>query len=317
MMLSDQQIVAGIAVLVAAIIGLAEPHPDSIRIYHFSIVSDLAWFSSNTHLLSLLVLVSYDDSVKSGIKIRSKHKLRSRRNRCLRTTRIAFMLILAVLLLYTCYISGYENWYDEFQCPTKCVMAGQKGGEPRQWMIVNFVAVIYGYSIHIFMLSRSARILWVTHTNSFLRPKASHRHTQLTKTAMRIPFLLWHFLASEVVMVAEICAWFGLGVYWVMSDRIIAHGLMDASEIDKEDRMGFGQLVPLILLVLPFMQLFESYSSRVGEQNEDPSTNSSIELLDAVAPIPPGQVCVVREPSHIRFARIGWWKTKFGRSTAS
>lgn len=51
--LSDQQLVTGIAILVASFKLFNE---GAITAYHFTIARDLAFFSSNSHLLSLLAL---------------------------------------------------------------------------------------------------------------------------------------------------------------------------------------------------------------------------------------------------------------------
>jgi hypothetical protein len=50
--LSDQLLVTGIAILTA---GLKMLGQGTVTAYHFSIIRDLAFFSSNAHLLSLLV----------------------------------------------------------------------------------------------------------------------------------------------------------------------------------------------------------------------------------------------------------------------
>ena len=52
--LSDQQLVTGVAILIAGFI-----HPCSMSMYHFNIVAALAWFSSTTHLSTLAVLRVY------------------------------------------------------------------------------------------------------------------------------------------------------------------------------------------------------------------------------------------------------------------
>lgn len=52
--LSDQQLVIGIAIMVAGLI-----HPCSRSVYHFDIIAALGWFSSITHLSSLTVLRDY------------------------------------------------------------------------------------------------------------------------------------------------------------------------------------------------------------------------------------------------------------------
>lgn len=59
--LSDLQLVTGMAILVA---GMKQLFEGTISTYHFMIVTDLAWFCSNTHLFSLLVITSMRDSVK-------------------------------------------------------------------------------------------------------------------------------------------------------------------------------------------------------------------------------------------------------------
>lgn len=53
MQLSDQQLVTGTA-LPATIIYLR--NQGAISVYHYTMATNLAWFSSNTHLLSLLIL---------------------------------------------------------------------------------------------------------------------------------------------------------------------------------------------------------------------------------------------------------------------
>ena len=52
--LSDQQLVTGLAVLIAGFVS-----PCSISIYHFDIIAALGWFSSTTHLSTLAVLRVY------------------------------------------------------------------------------------------------------------------------------------------------------------------------------------------------------------------------------------------------------------------
>ncbi|KAF2031541.1 hypothetical protein EK21DRAFT_110911 [Setomelanomma holmii] len=59
--LSDQQLVTGITILTA---GLKLYAGGTITAYHFSIVWDLAFFSSNAHLLSLLALWTSFGSVR-------------------------------------------------------------------------------------------------------------------------------------------------------------------------------------------------------------------------------------------------------------
>ncbi|KAM6530130.1 hypothetical protein FALCPG4_008252 [Fusarium falciforme] len=53
--LADMQLVTGIAMLSAAVIKLQDKN-DGISAYHFSMVTNLAWFSSMVHQLTLLAI---------------------------------------------------------------------------------------------------------------------------------------------------------------------------------------------------------------------------------------------------------------------
>ena len=77
--LSDQQLVTGLAVLIAGFIS-----PCSMSIYHFNIIAALGWFSSTTHLSTLAVLRAYF----------IEHPT-------LRTWRVVAMLFVLVLLIIT------------------------------------------------------------------------------------------------------------------------------------------------------------------------------------------------------------------------
>lgn len=53
---SDQQIVTGIAIMIAGFVGL---HKGDISVYHYQIVLYLAWLSSSVHLSALTLLRPY------------------------------------------------------------------------------------------------------------------------------------------------------------------------------------------------------------------------------------------------------------------
>lgn len=86
---SDQQIVTGIAILIA---GFAKR--GSITVYHWQIVTYLAWMSSGTHLITLSFLRVY---------LREYPKLR--------IWRLCGMLILFVMLFIAIVPTGGNNWY--------------------------------------------------------------------------------------------------------------------------------------------------------------------------------------------------------------
>lgn len=98
--LSDQQLVTGLAVLIA---GFSERC--SMATYHFNIVAALAWFSSTTHLSTLVVLREYF----------VQHTL-------VRTWRVIGMLIMLAMLFVSqlvVFTQGYTEGY--ITLPTQCV----------------------------------------------------------------------------------------------------------------------------------------------------------------------------------------------------
>jgi hypothetical protein len=90
-MLSDQQMVTGIAVLAGGYSQLR----CGLSSYHWQTVIFLAWFSSFTHLTTLTVLRGY-----------------LQENSAVRIWRIVFMLIIAILLGIALLPTGSGYWFD-------------------------------------------------------------------------------------------------------------------------------------------------------------------------------------------------------------
>ncbi|KAK0651134.1 hypothetical protein B0T16DRAFT_442686 [Cercophora newfieldiana] len=302
--LGDQQIVTGIAMMAAALIRIPD-RDKPLSTYHFVVISDLVWFSSNAHLLALTVIRSYDDSAKPGTVERLERARRKKSAKAVRAVRAALMAWLAGLLVWASVWQGDENLYDRFQCPAACLKSSDdgKGGEPKKWMVVNIFYVVYNYPVALFMLSRRLRQWWVDraslriHRIAFLDDLGDRVVRGLRSVLMRvdlpagrtlsvsaalgasiwrarpisflirwIPHCLWTILSSELLGFVEVVVWFSLGLWWVRGDRDYGHKLMDEAQRQTEDSWGFGQLVPWFLLVLPFMQFFESYATYSYEE---------------------------------------------------
>jgi len=283
--LSDQQLVTGIAILVAALKRLYVDQ--TITVYHFSIVTDLAWFSANTHLLSLLVVAHSNSSVKSAVDDRTQDSTPTKKEpRLPLLIRVFLMLVLAALLLYCSWITGYANWEEDWNCPTSCVLGFQKGGNQFRWTIVNFVLILYAYPLAIFLLWRKLRVIWIKKYRPKLFDPPSGGTTEsgtnslpglIISAFQKYIFIpVWYILASEFWGVMEQLAWFILGVYWTMSDRIYGHdpSLMVPEESAAEDSWGFGQIVPLLLLILPLLQFMDLWAGKnLVAMTLNPATN--------------------------------------------
>lgn len=269
--LSDQQLVTGIAILTAGFVLLSN---GSISVYHFSIVQDLAWLASNTHLLSILVIrdrllsnsdLRSDDKLPTGLSLFTFRKGFKGDVPFVRGWRAFLMIAHGALLLASTIVTGFVNWGDDdvFICPAQCTLPYEKGGVPGQWMAANIALIAISYPTTMFSIFESLTRMWIR-----LREKGQAwlddtLHHDRLKRVLRavLPWCmpLWHFLFSDTADILTQSIWFALGIYYLLADLYHGRGLMSGEELVAERRLGFGQLVPLLLLMLPLMVALESY----------------------------------------------------------
>jgi hypothetical protein len=261
MALSDQQLITGIAILSAAIRSLDKR---TITVYHFNMVMNMAWFSSNVHLISLCVMRSflYSSQIPNVLSHARSHAVLPR------ALRIIAMLVLAGLLLHCSAVSGYELWDNNPNCPALCITRGQRAGYPYRQMIVTFVFVIQSYTFQIARVTPavgrfcSERILPIIQKcdDSALNKSDKRSCIQsVYRGTRRVALIIWWLLTSDLEFMLEMVAWYIIGLYWMFSDRNDGHRHMEGSEIWKENHIGFGQLVPLLLIVLGTLAGMEAY----------------------------------------------------------
>ncbi|KAH6900985.1 hypothetical protein BKA70DRAFT_1065943, partial [Coprinopsis sp. MPI-PUGE-AT-0042] len=163
--LSDQQIALGIAILGTATIRTYDSAtPTPLSTYHLAMVGNIAWLSSNTHLLAILLARSYADSSKPSSPERRDPAKGRTSSRFTRALRAISMLALAGLLLWLSWLGGDSGFYDSVQCPAACLVNSQngKGGEPKSWMIFNFFYVFYNYTAMLApQVSGRVRVWWM------------------------------------------------------------------------------------------------------------------------------------------------------------
>jgi hypothetical protein len=157
------------------------------------------------------------------------------------------------------------------RCPALCTLPGPRGGEAEKWMIVNFVLILYAYPVHMLELSFTARKFWIDHVRGRILPEQiEYQGVLLCELRMlwtRTFFAAWNLLASEFFAAVELIAWFVLGCIWIVQDRASGHDAMTSGEVRAEDTLGFGQLVPVLLLALPFIQLLQTYASKHADRD--------------------------------------------------
>jgi hypothetical protein len=277
--LSDQQLVTGIAMMTAGLKMFAQ---DTISVYHFSIVRELAFFSSNSHLLSLLALWS---TFSSDRKLYKKTGAK-RRVPLSFTTKWRFFCIFAffVLLLAGQWVTAFKDWDNMYECPAACVPSGVKelGGQPLGWAIATTYFLVAGYSQWTMQLGeklldrekvirRRARV-FASNTDRVLSRRLEHYPKTLGLIrSTRKAALIWRFWTfSDVTELVTMLAWFIANTYWTWQDKSAGYGLMSQKEWTRENVMGFGQIVPLVLLMLPLMVFLETYHGKSTLQNCTP-----------------------------------------------
>lgn len=263
--LSDQQLLVGISILVTGFIKHC-----SISVYHFELISELAWFSSNTNLTSLAVLHIYLFEHPS-----------------LRNWRVCLMLVIFVFLMVALALEGHRSWYDSWNSPAQCLFNEflvKVGGEPGKWMTIQMAIVISGYNVSIVRLFNPA---WIdipflerpvrkmersiaSLQDSIVSSSSNGGLTSYTTPVLVMP--AWAFMTcakgafiaittvvdSVAISLCLDMVWFAVGVWSIMGSRNNAKSLMEGNE----NAWGFGQLIPVLLLTSILLTFKDLYSSK-------------------------------------------------------
>lgn len=262
---SDQQLVSGIVILGVALLR-SSANWGQMSQYHFEIATDLAWFSSNTYLATIIVI---------GKEYYERNALRNIRASCIG--------LMYILLVYVSYLEGYELWANNFNCPAECVWSQSYswlGGDNMMWMIINIVLLTLGYGGLLIMMFESTKqrveriveriVDGVVHTaqNICLTLAVGSEYLALTVVS-RLFFalfaslcfivrLVYIFLSSNIFRLVENWSWFGYSLWGLNLDMNAGQGLIGPDNPEK-NISGFGQLYPLLLLFLPVLAAIEQY----------------------------------------------------------
>jgi hypothetical protein len=265
MSLSDQQLVTGFAILIA---GYYEMMNSNLSIYHWRIVTYLAWLSSSVHIASLTLLRDVLN-----------------KNPTFRNLRVAGMLLLLSLLLVGLWPTRFGEDPDflfldppdfaSSRIPAKCFWTsplssplGNTGTLDANW-VLSVVLLLFSYAWKLSQLFASSRGLvrrWLV-----ARPEAAmERLMRRAVKSDRSKWLKWlvyklstvcymTFVAiaesaeSFFVTILYLCMTLPYGIVAIFNTR----WTVDDDVITGERRITFGQLVPLFLLVLPILLVFE------------------------------------------------------------
>lgn len=277
--LSDQQLVTGLSILITACFMYASHR---IEVYHFQIVMDLAWFSANTHMMSLLLTLDYfaEDRPESRPRPVSRrwafrrtaadHHRGHRAILTLTAWRLLCIYVTVALLLWGEIITTYYDMSDWANCPMNCLPLDEPGGSPLTWGIIDSALIlwVYGFTIPYACLTDKLR--------SRLRDLGNAVCIQFGRlvSILRVPSaiqavfkaglsMVWAILSSTISEVAIQLVWFCLGLWVILGDLSWGRDFMSAKEQQDEREWGFGQVVPIILLMLPFMTMVETYVGKL------------------------------------------------------
>ena len=265
--LSDQQLLTGLAVLIAAFWTHC-----SISVYHFALVNDLAWFSATVHLTTLNILQDY---------------LLKRPG--LRNSRVGLMSIIALLLVASTVMQGHYRWYDSWPYDAQCVfddLNGNIGGLPGQWMFAGLCLICINYPMNIIPLfeplmkfverwsvtkakmatdravERLEEIISHTDSPSLFKGSVKRFTCRMSMTIMKgiiwAYFVLLVFLSSNTFFLIMDTTWFSWSLWSIIGDRDIPSSDMNGNE----NAMTFGQIIPILLLSSLALVFHEAYNGK-------------------------------------------------------
>jgi len=257
--LSDQQLATCFAILATALIRSCQ-----ISMYHLDTVCDLAWFSTITHLLSIIVLRHYwlQDSKKVALYVRSVLII------------CAFIMILYVVAVLMGWGGGSGG------CPAVCVFL-----EPEQryrvfpntifaiavdaciifWVYPTtclFVFPLWYKYYHLVMWKLPGRFL--AKAGSFgSKTNAQNSHVRFGKGIQVIAdiYRIIFFPSQKVAIVCQVVLWCFRLIILIL-DRL--GGPFAVTDPEAELTWGFGQLLAVIIVFLPFLTLLETWSGELS-----------------------------------------------------
>ncbi|TDZ28886.1 hypothetical protein C8035_v003845 [Colletotrichum spinosum] len=281
---SDQQLITGLAILVAGYVQLLGAN---LSAYHWNSVIYLAWLSSTVHLMSLSVL-----------------RTRLRRSLVLRTIRLGVMLLLLVLLLVALIPTTKDSWAAiglytstlDPGVPARCLFGDALASAPLEQEImdrdswISYLSLLGGFAWKATQLFDRPRS-WLRHwgrarVECFLerRARAVTRRRQSRTRRAKFAFIAiiyvvfvasMEFLESFFFTIYVLGLALGWGSYKLLVFREFEVG-PDVRAAESE--LGFGQILPLLLLVQPAftaVDIYFQYISLADSANDNDANQNT------------------------------------------
>lgn len=280
--LSDQQLATGLAVLIAAMANRC-----TLTEYDFNMAFSLAWFSATTHLATLDCLTDYFQKHATVWKWRALG-----------------MAGIAALLIYG-MVHNYRTWYYDFSLPVSCrdpyadigteyvddvvkaasvlvsvflvlhycrrilwtyeKLSGRSGKDNK------FQRIIFGLTTRGFRKQHQATsdemnlllqyaVAEATAIELRLGLERTRNRSKLKRSANALKRALNIYNRSFISRSPPLIFMISFG----LSQVICSRWFID-DEVIIESSMGFGQITPLFLLVLPLLAGAEIYYGKCGD----------------------------------------------------
>ena len=283
---ADQQIATGIAILVAGFVKT----PD-ISVYHLHVVIYLAWMSSNTHL-SAISLLQED--------FRDSKRPRWRALRIVGMCAIGIM-VLIVLLPTTSTVWGQlvnARTGQAAGIPARCFWHRRYSGYLRGDSIWSFTILIAGLIGKGMLLFESTRSFFIEHIKDgcldklaqpldwlvdrnrqvYPRPNVQVKAQNVTlnlvfKVMMALYVAAWLLFELLGSFVASL--WMCLiGLAWGSTHILLHRSYISDTIREKENEWGFGQILPVALLVVPFLACMETFTGQIPSPTTQHGANA-------------------------------------------
>ena len=279
---ADLQIATGIGILTAAFSTMS-----SMSVYHLQVATYLAWMSSNSHLTAISLLQTEFRE--------NKNKSTARR------LRLAGMALLGVMVLVALVPTTGYNWlaiitrsrrrghtYDGTShdtaissagIPARCLWQRQYSGGLIPDAAWSFIILIFSYLWKGLLLFRSSHRFLKLSCREKMQGPLQRRLDRIAailaknrrkprrwlvlqyKLTLCLYLAVWALfeLAQSFVMSLWIC---GAGLVWGSFQILEPRRTMPSQTLNTENSWTFGQILPVLLLLVPILSFAEGYTSK-------------------------------------------------------
>lgn len=244
--LSDQSLITGLAITIAALsFGLHD-----MDIYHFELAMSLASLALGAHLLSIMILlVGYQP--KAGDCVVSSPGQKPHRRQGWHAWIVLFFWKKACIMITMALILFmYARSLSELppNCPMSC--AGSTSVfTPWQRLRAYLVAFIIADTCSFVGGGIVIQVQLVRENRSW------HEESRNWHPLLRFLYRTWLTSSSVLAFGSIFCA-----ATLLLHDYMRSRSYFSERELQLENNMGFGQIIPLLLLMLPFMAAATAYS---------------------------------------------------------